>query len=560
MTQSRPDPDLDAVEADDEDDSDSLSLHHGEALMHFANTYPTLNLTIVEAVQNAIDAKAHNVFIGINPNPQGREVLVLDDGNGVTQDDFRRALMSVGKSVKRKGSLGRFGRGLISPLDKCKTYVFASMSSGMDHANIWTFRGEDIIKQARDIKVPIVQEAKLPRVPRRFSKQAAALGCRWRTMVNLREVTEDKVVNATNIDDLQGLIRAKLGIGMRRSDTTVHILINDGLGHPQSGTINPDDFQGQPLEVVRFDGGECGEVVFELYRARKSGGKRSGEVFVMELDDDYPVTLREVQTQAMGARWLDAVKDAFDVLGSGYFEGTIRVEKIELAPERNKFVLNEALMAMYLAIDWWYQHHGKEYFEDESEAQRDERYRELGEKSLARLLGELDEGITRKLADLFPAEVEAEQALERKARGPSPTGDNTSSKRTRRQPTIARPPKPEREEQDEQGQTKGTSSKGSLKFAYEMMEGSSYLWIFDPDTGVLTFNIRHPVWVKLDETQGKHNTRHDRQIMHLQEWLALKLVLLLIRHGSFDFEFDVERVAIDLEAPHYAKHFIAGKR
>lgn len=558
MTQSRPDADVDAIEA--EDDSDLLSIHHGEALRHYANTYPTLPLTIVETVQNAIDAGAHHVFIGINPNPQGREVVVLDDGNGVTQADFRKALMSVGKSVKRRGSLGRFGRGLISPLDKCGTYVFASMSIKADYANIWTFRLEDIVRQARDIKVPCVQEAKLPRIPRRFSKQASALNCRWRTMTHLREVTEDKVVNATDIDELQGLIRAKLGIAMRRSDTTVHIVVNDGLGNPQYGTIKPDDFQGQPLGVVEFDGGECGKVVFELFRAHKSGGKHRGEVFVMELDDDYPVTMREVQTQAMGLRWLDAVKDAFDVLGSGYFEGTIRVEKITLSPERNKFDPNDPLFAMYLAIDWWYQNYGKAYFEDESEARRDERYRELGQRSLAKLLGELDEGITQKLANLFPAEAEAEEALERKARGLSPAGGSASSTRTRRQPTIARLPKSEREEQEGQGQTKGNSRKGSLKFAYEMMEGSSYLWVFDPNTGVLTFNIRHPVWVKLDETHGKHTAKHDKQIMHLQEWLALKLVLLLVRHGSFDFEFDVERVAIDLEAPHYVRHFILGKR
>jgi hypothetical protein len=547
----------------DEAGSDLLSLHHGEALWRFANTYQTLVLTIVEAVQNAIDASASTVFVGIDP--VGRQVVVLDDGEGVTQEKFRTALMSVGRTIKRRGSLGRFGLGLISPLNKCQTYVFTSQPGDEEKANRWTFVGEEIRLQHAEILIPIEHLEQLPRVPRRFAKAAARFNASWRTQVLMEGVTEDKVVGAADLDDVVGHIRSRLGIGMRRKGTTVHVFLNDGRGHVDTREINPADFLGEPLEKAVYEDNDCGRVEFELYRARKSEGKRKGEVFVMELDGNYPVTWREFMTQAMGAKWLEAVKEAFDVLNSGFFEGIIRVQNIELAAERNKFVLNNALAATYLVIHQWYQDYGKEYFEDETETRREERYKELGEKSLERLLDSFRDNpafasIGQRLLDLLPSEPDADQALARKGQGtgsaPPSDADREPKAKRKRKANVVRPPR------DSSGQQQDQPSRFTLRFAYEMLEGNPNLWEFDPETGVLTFNIRHPIWVKLDETKGRHTTRNDKQIMHLQEWLALQVLLMLARHGSLDFDLEVERYVIDQQTPFYAEMFIlaAGRR
>ena len=99
----------------------------------------------------------------------------------------------------------------------------------------------------------------------------------------------------------------------------------------------------------------------------------------------------------------------------------------------------------------------------------------------------------------------------------------------------------------------------TLRFAYEVLAGSTRLWEYNPDTGTLTFNVRHPIWVKLDETNGKHTKRNDMQIMHMQEWLTLKLLLLLSHHDDPDFDFEVARVAVDEEVKFYPEMFIIPK-
>ncbi len=89
-----------------------------------------------------------------------------------------------------------------------------------------------------------------------------------------------------------------------------------------------------------------------------------------------------------------------------------------------------------------------------------------------------------------------------------------------------------------------------------MLDDSLRLWEFDHETVTVVFNIRHPVWVALDETNGRHNARHDKQIMHLQTYIGFQVVMLLAQHYSHD-EFEANREAIDQQVKPYASLFIA---
>ncbi len=117
--------------------------------------------------------------------------------------------------------------------------------------------------------------------------------------------------------------------------------------------------------------------MIELYRARKVNGKRRGEVSVSELDAIYPVTWKDFLNQARGGGWTN-MSDVFEVLGSGYFEGTIRAKGITLTPERTRFEYNDAVVALYAVLDRWYNEVGKLHFEAEKDMLRDERYHRIG--------------------------------------------------------------------------------------------------------------------------------------------------------------------------------------
>ncbi|HSX06711.1 MAG TPA: ATP-binding protein [Candidatus Saccharimonadia bacterium] len=530
-----------------------LRPHIGQALFRLANEYPTLTLTVVETVQNAIDASARTVYVGIDT--QRRLVVTLDDGDGVTEDRFQEALDSVCQGVKRAGSLGRFGLGLISPLNKCDRFIFASQpdtpTGKRGNANVWTFIGAEIKAQQYDVDVPYEERRTLPEIPRQFVESASRHYAAWRTMVRIEGVTTDRVISTVDLDDLEHLIRSKLEIGMRDKGTTVH-LVKLGAGSEllDKRDIDPEDYTGEPLEVVRHTGEACGPVTFELYRARKTGGQRRGQVRIMRTGDNSPITWREFYTQALGSKKLQHVKEAFDALGSGYFEGMVYAENIELESRRTVFQLGEALDGLYVAIYAWYLNRGKALYEDEHEARREQRYQELGERSLAkfmerfatnptfaamahRLMGILPEGVT----DL-PGSPPENKSGERSG--------NEAKPRTKRQPVIANPPK-----QTGDDGRRAPHPQVGLRFAYELLEGSSRLWEFDVEAGVLTFNVRHPIWTRLDETNGKHTPKHDGQIMHLQEWLALKLLLALTHHDESGFDLEFARGAIDDEVKPY---------
>ncbi|HEU4914452.1 MAG TPA: ATP-binding protein [Candidatus Saccharimonadales bacterium] len=532
-------------------DQDDLGLHLGESLFRFSNTYPTLDLTLVEATQNAIDADAEKVFIGVDF--RSREIIVLDDGTGVTRDKFREALRSIGKGIKKSGSLGRFGLGLISPLTKCGHFTFASHPIGMRIGNVWRFEGEAIRKMHEGGQVPREQVEMLPPLPPQFVQVAGQLYARWRTIVHMVGVHDDKIEDFTDLDDLESDIRTKLSIGMIQKNTVVTVMAIGKDGKAETREINPLRFTGEKLKVFTHHEKGCGLVTFELHQAPKAGGIRRGIVLVRRSDDNSPIPWRDFVVQAMGSRKLPLVKEAFDALGSGYFEGVIHAENIVLDERRTCFVRGPVLNSLYVAIYAWYLTVGKALYESEYEARRDQRYQNLGEQSLRRVMSVLKDSnvfatLARRLHGVLPEGNDIRPLPSTDSR-PKP-GDPRQRSDSPRERVVANPPKPR--ERNPRHQPQGVT----LQFAYEMLPQSNRLWEFTLD-GVLTFNVRHPVWVKLDETGGKHTARNDRQIMHLQEWLAFKLLLLLEQYDDPGFELEVARTSVDKEVRYYAEMFIA---
>ena len=107
----------------------ALDVHLGNVLMHIASdTYTTLPRTVLEGVQNALDADADTIHIIVDM--RGRQIIIRDNGNGVTVKMFDDALLQICNSQKSDDKLGRFGRGLISPLNKCKLFRFTSVRNG----------------------------------------------------------------------------------------------------------------------------------------------------------------------------------------------------------------------------------------------------------------------------------------------------------------------------------------------------------------------------------------------------------------------------------------------
>lgn len=558
----------------------SLSMHQGEVLCRLANTYPTLMLTIIENIQNAIDVAADRIMICIDM--QARSVVVVDNGTGVTIDRFEQALNSVGKGVKAKGSLGRFGLGLISPLNKCTKFTFISAPTGRRRANRWTFEAKAIKVQHHTVNIPQDALPTLPALGRKFRQYAVdEFAQEWRTMVNMAGVTKDRVTSLVDLDELEHQVRSKLGQAMRQNKVCVRVVLIDENGKTEERDMRPAEYTGEPLGVVAYDAPEAGRVEFELYRATKFRGKRSGEVVVMELDGNYPISMKEFANQARAGKITSA--EVLRVLESGYFEGVIRCENIVLHPERTKFEYTDALKYLYLVIDQWYEECGQAHFQAEQEASRETRWKEIGVLSMDTVREKLAQPEYARLWDGLMSIVEFGRLGEGHvdpASGKPDGMDDVESTRTG-QGGVGVPRDPRKKgssgssgsgTKDKQpdrpgdkpfgvrglGGQKRQLVKGDSKglwIGFEQMPGNSNLWEFDRRLGVLIFNTRHPSWVRVDETNGKHLAKNARYVQHLLEWLSIEVLHLLL-HYADETDFELNRSLLDGKIKHYVDMFI----
>ncbi len=507
---------------------ESIGLNNGKVLMHLAkNTYHTLRQVIVEGVQNAIDAGAQEIWIRVDI--KRRQIHVANDGSGVDIPLFTKALNSVGLGVKAEEKLGRFGLGLISALDKCEYFTFTSKPEEETKWLQWEFRAGNIEPQSNEVRIP----------RRRVGREKMKGWLFATTVLAIHKFTEDRTTSALDPGVLTTSIQEKLGPALHKSGVTCHLefIAKDGTVTKQ--TVKPLEYSGDPLPLWMTHETDAGEVECELYLSRRTAAGRQGRVVFSEMEDTYPITLLEFAKQAQ--EWLS--REVREVLNSGIFEGIIRAENIELHSSRSKFVWNDAVAGLCVAIEKWLEDVGREVYVNERAEHEEHRLQELCLKTLGRLDDLLRDESFAPLLD----------ALRRADYGTIGVGHVPPGQRTREklnEPGLrvgqggvgqqhesnadTSPPKegprdPEREGDrplvalGPRGQRRQLVRHGStgLQLSLAMPEGSDRLWEFDVAHGVVYLNTRHPVWVNCEDK--------DHYLLHLQEWIILQALGLLLQ-------------------------------
>jgi hypothetical protein len=532
--------------------------------MRLSATYPSLHRTVLEMIQNALDAGAKRVFVRIDLDK--REAIVMDDGEGIQPSKFNDALMSVCESQKPKqGSLGRFGLGLISPLDKVKTFHVYSMPRGTRAGgNHWTFDPNKIKEVVQNVTIPVRPLEKLPPIVTPYTETVG-----WRTMMKLEGITRDKVTTLITLDELEDDVLTNFGQAMRTKGTSCKVELIEA-GKTQLREIKPRDFTGIPFEVVSLHGDVVGTVTFKLYRAKSRNGKRQGVVSVQEDGDAFLLPWKHFVRQARAHKWTDS-SAAFDALGSGYFEGFITAKNVTLHAERTKFVANDALYELYLLIDEWFNDYGKSYLNDEKEKSAAERLQTLGLRSLERWNNLLDDDSYAHLraglegtfvfgrlgaghVDPAHGRVGGEQDKPSVRVGQGGAG----KQRTPRSEGESHPRPAEGERNPDRpgdlplgvigprGNKRQVVRHDSigLQIAHEPLD-STRLWELDADYGILYFNTTHRLWERCESK--------DAWVLHLQEWVIMQVLHLLVMPAEL---FETTRQVVDMQAKCYVEQFI----
>lgn len=326
----------------------------GLVFKSIADTYPTLQQTLQELVQNAIDVDAKHVEVIVNA--QTNYVFVHDDGNGATKAQFNEALQSLMKSSKGKDKFGRFGRGLISPLTKCHEFIFTSRGNSGPFYK-WTFHASAILDADTSPQIPCED------VGRRSGQW-------WRTEVVMKGVKfkDDAIRYMIDLDELKDTILSRFATRMRRLGTTVKIVYQPLSGGVKEVVFTAKSYEGDPLPIWEDQGDTpAGRVVVRLYRAKE--GTSPIPVTIGQIGDPFRVDWRTFYSsitafakQNQKVTFDKSGREINDLLRSGFLTGEIECENITIHPERERFERNESLDWFVVALEDWYKQVGKDIY------------------------------------------------------------------------------------------------------------------------------------------------------------------------------------------------------
>lgn len=221
---------------------------------------------------------------------------------------------------------------------------------------------------------------------------------------------------------------------------------------------------------------------------------------------------------------------------AGHVEGEFIGTGITLSPSRLAFVQDEAYVEFIDQIEKWQKRIGDDLLAAAKDRNQAVRFQRLGLRSMTVVenmlqlpqfeglrnliqgakkgtvgIGHADTGKPEKPLDgnFLTTTGGADQGRAAKTPSEKPAGskDPSSEERPEHIPLGVKGPKG-----NPRSLVKGNST--GLVFSHEFLEGNPDLWVFDATRGLLTFNIRHPLWVMADEAG-------DLATMRFQEYVAI---------------------------------------
>lgn len=503
-----------------------FAFHQGQTLMRVADHYPFLVDVIIEAIQNALDANATIIWVVLDH--QKHKLRIEDNGEGASKNKFEKALQSVCESIKEETDLGRFGMGLISPLGKCEYFTYTSTPKESDNAFLkWTFRTETIKQQKIIPGIPLEKMSEI-----HFDKNGKAKnGVPWRSQIKLMRFTEDRTISKLSIELLHDSVKEKYSEKMKKLKTRIIAKFISAEGKTEEKEILADDYQGKSLPSITLNHPDSGQTIFRLFLARQTPKGRKGKVVIGETSNDFRLSFKKFLKTPEG--FLN--KGIFEALCSGIFEGEILTEKAKIDSTRKFFKENDALVGFCITIEDWYRQIGQTHFNAVQEERQNDRYQELGLRSMRVIESILNHPEFKILKDVLQSfkvgSIGPGHAQPKKIIGtqefPSTSihGDGDKEKRNGDDGSNGQAKK------EHPGHTPLTvGNKGKqrklvknnslgLHFNYIEDDNLSKIWELDNRTGTLNFNT-------LNELFGLCDKGNDKHLMRFQEHIAINALLM----------------------------------
>lgn len=324
----------------------------GEVLKAIADTYPLFSQTLLEQVQNSLDADAKNIEIFVNARM--KLAYVTDNGNGVTLTEFNESLESLLEPKKGKDKFGRFARGKIAALTKCNEFTFHSRGK-TGPAHCWTFHCKEILASVDFPKIPWETMVSSQQKPW------------WRTQVLMKGLFfNDAVKFRVNLSEIKANILSSFGTKMRKLNTVIKITHLDDKGIKHEECFSAKSYTGEALPVWVYDlATAAGKVTVRLYKSEESSPI---PVTIGQTNDPFRMDWKSFyqSVNAFSSRNKQVTFDGKEIhalFRSGIVSGEIECENISIHSSREKFERNEALGYFIMILQEWFEKVGKKIYE-----------------------------------------------------------------------------------------------------------------------------------------------------------------------------------------------------
>jgi hypothetical protein len=523
-----------------------VGLHQGKVMARLAANYNKLWMVVLEVVQNSIDSGATRIQIDLNLKQ--RRFVVFDNGSGAGKGKVAEALATIGSSIKTKGKYGQFGIGLISPIAVAKEFTFTSCPQPRyDEYASYHFVTSRITKQS-EVSIP---SSEVPNL--HFDPQGETW---WRTRVECTRISKDRHISCVEPHELAKEIALKFGVKIRSSTILIELDFTGEDGKCVTLQVEAPEFSGKKLPTYTDDkSNECGDVDMILFVSQLKKGGRKGQIVFGTMTNPSQITARQFVLCAGDMLKSEVAK----VLVSGVLEGTILCQRVELHPDRTRFENNDALFNLCEVLERWYKKIGHQVVEEAEEVTSNDRFQRLGisvmpfaEHLLKQsqfttvsqriTVGTIGTGHTSVPKNKIIG-VDDAHAI---ARGGNPFEDRKkhggSNGDGGRKPTKDRPGhKPGIVYGSDKGRVR-TEVKGSstgFRFEYVELDDFRIPFLFDIETGTLSFNLLNPNWAQCQETD-KFLQRYHMAV------LTAALTNELHRDGNGNLSPDIIQYSYDL--------------
>ena len=283
----------------------AVDFHAGNVIQYLAETYGTGFEVIREAVQNAIDKSARNIFVMIDCI--GCLIEVFDDGDGANELEITQKFNQIGLSLKlgQAGMVGQKGIGNLAAFSVGRQWqLFTRNIKQGGQLYAYTFDRAELTKGRN---VTLQSEA----VQFKSVKGAPFLAS---TMLRIVEVDSGILRQLGDKNMIERTLREAFNAKLRGGKIALRVAYRNTKNQTSDFVVKPTRFQGTALEPVDYDT-EYGEVTFEFYHSHEP--LKDPSILVLH-QGVYSIPL----TNFFKLRILP--QELEPLFTKGYFEGEIR--------------------------------------------------------------------------------------------------------------------------------------------------------------------------------------------------------------------------------------------